>query len=133
MSSAVLDASAFLCLLQGEPGADTVRRAIRTADAVMSAVNLAEVASKLAERGSAPDEIAEAVAEVGIEIVPLDETLAMDVGMLRPLTRAAGLSLGDRACLATARRMGARALTTDGGWAGLQVGVEIVAVRQGGP
>jgi len=48
---------------------------------------------------------------------------------LRPLTRAAGLSLGDRACLALARRRGAAAITADSARAALSLDVEVRSIR----
>ena len=65
------------------------------------------------------------------EVVAFDRDLAFDAGLLLPLTRAAGLSLGDRACLALARRLGARVLTGDRAWARVAdaVGVEVELIR----
>ena len=50
---------------------------------------------------------------------------------LRPTTRAAGLSLGDRTCLALAAELGAPALTADRSWTGIAeaAGVAVQAVR----
>jgi PIN domain nuclease of toxin-antitoxin system len=62
-----------------------------------------------------------------IEIVPMDRALANIVGALRPLTRAAGLSLGDLCCLALAWTGRAVALT-DQAWADLDIGVAIEVV-----
>jgi PIN domain nuclease of toxin-antitoxin system len=49
-------------------------------------------------------------------------------GLMRRETRAVGLSLGDRACLALALRRGAVALTADRAWerAGSGAGVEVI-------
>ena len=44
-------------------------------------------------------------------------------------TRGAGLSLGDRACLALARRLDVTAVTADRAWLGLDVGVDVNAIR----
>jgi PIN domain nuclease of toxin-antitoxin system len=46
-----------------------------------------------------------------------------------PATRGHGLSLGDRACLALARTLGATALTTDRAWRAVDVGVAIEVIR----
>jgi PIN domain nuclease of toxin-antitoxin system len=59
----------------------------------------------------------------------MDEELAVATGLLRAATRAGGLSLGDRACLALAKQRGAVAMTTDRAWAGLRIGVEVRVVR----
>ncbi|MGH8565087.1 MAG: PIN domain-containing protein [Gammaproteobacteria bacterium] len=53
--SAVLDASACLAYLQREAGADVVAEVL-THGAYISAVNLAEVLSKLAEWGRDPEQ-----------------------------------------------------------------------------
>lgn len=50
MSEVVLDASALLALLNREPGHEEIARR-NTSRAAISAVNLSEVAAKLAESG----------------------------------------------------------------------------------
>ena len=110
----VLDASAVLALMDAEPGEEAVAAVLP--GALLSSVNLAEVVSKLAERGMpAAQAHADAVA-LGIDVVAFDGNLALDAGALRPLTRAAGLSLGDRCCLALARSRRAAVLTTETRW-----------------
>lgn len=66
-----------------------------------------------------------------VEHVAPDAALAHDIGMLVPATRAAGLSLGDRACLALARRLGVPALTAERRWAEVAgvAGVEVRLIR----
>ena len=129
MTLAVLDASALLALVLGEPGADKVAMAL--GDAAISAVNLAEVTSQYALRGSAADEIREMMSQFSAYIVPFDEELALAAGALTPVTKPAGLSLGDRACLALALRLGAKALTGDRAWVRIAdaVGVEVELIR----
>ena len=127
----VLDASALLAYVLEEPGADKVEAALR--GSVIHAVNFAEVLSRLAERGSAPEKSMRLFQEAGIlrvlkiDFGALEDTLS--VARLRPLTKHAGLGLGDRYCLALAERLGAPALTADRAWTGLNVGVEIEALR----
>jgi PIN domain nuclease of toxin-antitoxin system len=129
----VLDASALLAYLRDEPGAELVADAIADGVAI-SAVNLAEVLSRAADRGADPAGLAADLADRGllggaieVEVFTLDD--AVEVARLRALTRAGGLSLGDRACLALARRRGARAVTADTAWAEVDAGVELVWVR----
>jgi hypothetical protein len=55
VSSVVLDASASLALLNGEPGADVVEGAMASDGAVISVVNWAEVLSKSVENGVPPE------------------------------------------------------------------------------
>ncbi|MDE2007989.1 MAG: type II toxin-antitoxin system VapC family toxin [Rhodospirillales bacterium] len=115
----VLDASAVLALLGDEPGAEAVLEALPRA--TISTVNLSEVVAKLAERGMPAEAIAAALDGLDLDPRPFEIADAYAAGALRPATRAAGLSLGDRACLALAARLGAPALTADRGWQGLAV------------
>jgi PIN domain nuclease of toxin-antitoxin system len=134
-SRAVLDASALLAYLQGERGADRVGEALSSpGGAAMSAINWAEVLSKLAGIGEAPEGVASRLRGAGLlgtalKIVPADEELAVEIARLRPSTRPAGLSLGDRACLALGRLTNAVVLTSDRAWAPLSLGVKITIVR----
>lgn len=129
----VLDASALLAHLRDEPGADVVAEAIASG-AVISTVNLAEVFSRAADRGEEPAKLAAELTQSGlldgaITVEPFTAADAIDAGRLRPLTRDAGLSLGDRACLALARRLDAPALTADTDWQGVDHGVELRPIR----
>lgn len=125
--AAVLDASALLCLLNGEQGGERVLEALPRA--VIGATNLAEVASKLRERGLSVDEVEDVLGGLRLDIRPLTPAQAYAIGHLRPATRFLGLSLGDRACLALAAELGIPALTADQAWAELEIGVSIELVR----
>ena len=107
----VLDASALLCLLNDEPGADRVAEVLTRS--LIGATNLAEVVSKLRERGLSLDEVKEALGGLHLDVRPLTPGQAMLIGDLRPATRPLGLSLGDRACLALAIELDAEIYTTD--------------------
>jgi Uncharacterized protein conserved in bacteria len=131
--TAVLDASALLALLKGEPGAERVAEALERG-AYLSAVNLAEVLSKLADWGEDPTEAQARMAQVGllgaaVEVLPFTGEDALEVARLRALTRAHGLSFGDRACLALARRLGLPALTAERAWAELDLGIPVEVLR----
>jgi len=131
--TAVLDASALLALLKGEPGAERVAEALEQG-AYLSAVNLAEVLSKLADWGEDPAEAQARMAQVGllgatVEVLPFTGEDALEVARLRALTRAYGLSFGDRACLALARRLGLPALTAERAWAELDLGIPVEVLR----
>lgn len=125
----VLDASALLAAIYDEPGAGVVRDALDSA--TMSTVNLAEVIGKL--RTEAGWSSAEVMA--GLDL-PLDE-VAFDIDMARvagdlvPATRRLGLSLGDRACIATACCLGIPVvMTADAAWAKLRLtDIEVVLIR----
>jgi ribonuclease VapC len=122
---AVLDASALLALLNSERGADVV--AAHLYAAVVSAVNWSETYGALRRAGVDGDALAEGFAETGIEVVPFDADDARAAGEL--VTRDAGLSLGDRACLALARRLDVPAVTADRAWLNVDAGVDVVCVR----
>ena len=128
MDSVVLDASAALAVLKHEPGDDVVKRYVP--GAIMSAVNVAEAGTKLAERGMEEDGVRVAIATLGLEIVAFDGDQAHACSSLRATTRHKGLSLGDRACLVLAKRLGLPALTADRIWAELDVGVEVRLIRE---
>jgi ribonuclease VapC len=131
---AILDASALLAHLRDEPGAAVVGDAIAEGAAI-SAVNLAETLSRAADRGADPSELVKRLTRAGlldgaVVVEPFTAEDAIDVAHLRPLTRDAGLSLGDRACLALARRLEMPALTADTSWLGIaRLGVELVQIR----
>ena len=50
----------------------------------------------------------DAVDPLGLEAIDFDVAGAYECGLLRPLTRGAGLFLADRACLALAKRLASR-------------------------
>ena len=127
MASAVLDASALLAVLNAEPGAEIVVSVL--GDAVVSAVNYAEVVSKLVERGADAAVAREAVASINVVVIAFDLALAERTGALRAQTRRLGLSLGDRACLALAEREGVPAITSDRSWVGAVSNIEVRSIR----
>jgi bifunctional DNA-binding transcriptional regulator/antitoxin component of YhaV-PrlF toxin-antitoxin module len=86
----VLDASAVLALMNAEPGEGEVAAVL--ADAVLGAVNLAEVVSKLAERGMPAAKAHANTLALGLRIAAFDAILARMANVLRPVTRAAGPS-----------------------------------------
>ncbi len=128
MSRVVLDASALLAFLNDEPGAAAAAQALED-DPVMSAVNLAEVASKLVEAGLDAVEVRLMLDGLQVEVVAFDAEAAYGVGALRAATRTAGLPLGDRACVVLGRELGVPVLTADRSWRALRLPVEVVLLR----
>jgi ribonuclease VapC len=127
MPDVVLDASAVLALVGSERGADEVRRILESA--VMSAVNLAEVLTKLADRGLSETAQRRMRARLGFTVRDFDERSAWISAGLRAATRARGLSAGDRACLGLALHEGLPVLTADASWSTVDVGVEVRVIR----
>jgi ribonuclease VapC len=126
VSSFALDSSAILALIKNEPGSDVVVSVLPRA--VMSAVNISEVVSKLVDLNSSTAPLDEALAEGKVEIVPFTESQARLAGELRTATRSRGLSLGDRACLALAQERGLTAVTADSAWVGATA-VPVLLIR----
>ncbi|MBI4280294.1 MAG: type II toxin-antitoxin system VapC family toxin [Armatimonadetes bacterium] len=127
MSKIVLDASALLAFLNEEPGAE--RWASAMGGAAISTVNLAEVVGRLADAGVPEVDIRDALEPLGMEVVDFTPAMAYRAGVLRPVTRDTGLSLGDRACLALAQELGVPVLTADRAWEGLRVPVKVRVMR----
>lgn len=125
----VLDASAVLCLLFSEKGADLVEA--RLGSASLSAVNYTEVLSKLIDRGLAVEEAIADLSDLDITIVATSQEVAEEAARLRTVSREGGLSLGDRFCLALAKSLNVPALTADRAWKAVAkpTGVKIELVR----
>lgn len=92
----VLDASAALAIIQDEPGSEALRQVLP--EAVIGAVNAAEVLAKLIREGVP---VRDAIAALRALHVP---AVAFDPGDAERSARyvAKGVSLGDRCFLATA-------------------------------
>jgi PIN domain nuclease of toxin-antitoxin system len=127
--AAVLDASALLALLRGEPGDARVRQVLQAS--AMTTVNLGEVVGFYARRGATETNTRQLLGRLPIAIFDFGEDLAYAVGLMLPLTSKAGLSFADRACLALARRLSVKALTADRSWSRIaaDVGVEVELIR----
>jgi ribonuclease VapC len=106
-----LDASALLALLLAEPLGETVTAALD--GALLCAVNQAEIVRYYAKPGASRPDIEAMLRPLPITVVPVDAALSYDAGTLR---LPGGLSLGDRYCLALAKREGVSALTAERRW-----------------
>jgi len=123
----VLDASALLALLNGEEGAELVEELLP--QSVISAVNLAEVVTRLVAVGMPKKEIHEILSLLGLKIASFEEEEAFQTGFMYASTGRFGLSLGDRACLALAKVRNARAVTADRVWKQIGGEVEVELIR----
>lgn len=97
----------------------------------MSSLNWAEVIGYYSRSGSSDGDIHALLDPLPIERVPFDEAMAYSAGMMLPITRSAGLSLGDRACLALAASFGVKAVTADRPWKALgsTLGIDVEVIR----
>jgi ribonuclease VapC len=96
----VFDATAVLALLQGEPGADVLRKI--HSEAVVNAVNAAEVLAKLVNRGMSVAEAQAALDALHLETAPFEPAMAE----ISAHYVHKGVSLGDRCFLAAAQVYG---------------------------
>ena len=125
----VLDSSALLALLNRESGANVVRPLVERS--VISSVNCAEVFQRAIALGMEVRDLRVRMESLGLGLLPFTAEDAELTAQLWSTTRRAGLSLGDRACLSLARRLGMPALTADRGWASVDLEVEVRLIRRG--
>lgn len=123
----VLDSSVILANMLQEPGGEVFGNL--TEDFRISTVNLAEIVSKLSERGQSLQIIQRAVSPLVDNSIDLSVSQAIQAGLWRKETKRFGMSMGDRCCLALGLDLGATVYTTDRAWAGLDLGVRVDVVR----
>lgn len=123
----VHDASAVLAMLRGEPGASRVETLL--SGSVISTVNWAEVIGRSVARGVDTDGLAYELMGSGLKIAPFDLAEAERCGRLWSETWRLGLSLADRACLATALVRDLPVLTADRAWNDLDIGIPIESIH----
>jgi PIN domain nuclease of toxin-antitoxin system len=125
--SAVIDTSVMMCVLLGEPGRDRALEAMHGAS--MSSVNVAEVVAKCLERAVAENLVSLLLSSSEIGIVDFVAEDAVLAGQLWARAQKGKFSFGDRACIATAIRLGATAVTADRIWATLDLPCPVELVR----
>ena len=113
----VFDTSVVLAILNEEKGADIGERYM--GQALLSIVNFAEVVTVLALRSN-ESSIRTQIRPFEKKVTHYDQLLALKTGLLIPYTKDYGLSLGDRACLATAMTHNLPVLTADQIWKKLE-------------
>jgi ribonuclease VapC len=126
-SEIVADSSAILALLKQEQIEFIEPR--RLFGAAISTVNLCEIIEKLCAGGLEPAGADAAVERLNLDIIAFTAAHGRVAAHLRRPTQRAGLSLGDRACLALALDLGLPVATADRAWAGVNIGVEVILIR----
>lgn len=127
MKRRVIDTSALMAIFLTEPGQE--RAAQLSQRAALSSVNFSETFAKCMER-SVPLELAHSyIRDANIEIVHFDAQQARVAAELFAVTRKGVLSLGDRACIATATRRNATVVTADRIWADLDLPCPVELIR----
>jgi ribonuclease VapC len=127
VTEAVLDASALLAFLLNEPGGSKVAAVITRS--CISAVNLGEVISKMVQYGRPLDAVAYQIERLQIPVIPFDAEQAKVLASLWKASRAAGLSLADRACLGLGMQRQLPVMTTDRQWLKADVGAKVELIR----
>lgn len=130
MNKVIFDASALLALINNEQGANKLEPLI--GNIVMSSVNVTEVAGKIYDiLGNNNEEQCKLSIEPFIHsIIEFDKTQCYIAASLKNQTKHKGLSLGDRACLATALQLGLPVYTADKIWAELDLpNIKIKLIR----
>lgn len=115
----LLDSSALIALLKKESGYEMVADVI--ANSAISSVNLSELVAVLARTGVSEEDIDVIISDLVPEIIPFCEDISIKAGKLAKLTQNYGLSLGDRACLATAIIAQLPVYTADKAWVELDI------------
>lgn len=111
--SVVVDASALLAYLQGEPGAEVVEEAL-TGGARCGTANWSEVAQKVRAADRDWDLVRALLVSFDLALEPV--TAEDAEWAAERWNRGEGLSLADRLCLALAARRDEVALTADTAW-----------------
>ncbi|MGD0134967.1 MAG: type II toxin-antitoxin system VapC family toxin [Bryobacteraceae bacterium] len=124
----VLDSSAVLALLGLEPGHEHLTGLLERS--IISAVNLAEIANKLARETPSVPAVRQLLAHMELTVVEWTEDLAYLSAEFTQFNKSHGLSLGDRACLTLAKHLRATAVTSDRAWRRIpSLGVRIMIFR----
>ena len=110
----VFDASALLCFLQGESGADVVEERLLDGDSYCGAANWSEIAQKLIAAGRDWELARALLSSYGLDVAPV--TAHDAEWAARRWRRGQGLSLADRLCMALGARLQADVWTADASW-----------------
>jgi ribonuclease VapC len=124
----ILDSTALIAFVGSESGAQRVAGLLQ--NSAVSAVNLAETANKLLEKGFSQAEVRDFLAKLEVQVEDWTEAMAYQSAEFTQFSKSHGLSLGDRACLTLAKHLRATAVTSDRTWRRLpSLGVRIMIFR----
>lgn len=116
-------------VVNAEPGFETVMELLETRQNFLSTVNLEEILTKCVDCKREIQWVNELINKLEISVIPFDKKSAIDSANFRQTTKSKGLSLGDRACLATAKILQATAITADKVWCQLDLDIKIKCIR----
>lgn len=128
MSKIIFDASALIALFAKEEGYLFIKKHMK--DAVISSVNIAEVYKYCIEVQGLQKDDAETVIKLSdIKIIDFGHDQALISANIINKTKAHGLSLEDRACIALAIFKNYPILTYDKIWKKLELDVQFIMAR----
>lgn len=116
-------ASGVFAYLQQVPGREVVANVF--AGAAISSMNWSEVLQKSLACGLDVAGLLDVLSALGLPAVPFAAEDAEAAATLWPATRAPGLLLGDRACLALGLQRRCPVLTADRSWQPLSLGLDV--------
>jgi ribonuclease VapC len=123
----ILDSSAVLAVLFGEPGAGRVVGVLR--GGVVPAIIYAEILSKLVERGMAFCVAQKECDDLGTVVLPMSQAQAEAAARLTTLGKLSGLSLAERTCIGIALDLDQEVMTADRKWAIVPHGAKVTLIR----
>ena len=123
----IFDSSAILALLNEETGKEIASENLDRA--IVSTINITEVATVLIRKGLNSKEIFNLLKETFLHIEDFDLEQSFIAASIDEVTKNRGLSLGDRACLALAKSKNLPVLTADKAWKELDIEVKIKLIR----
>ena len=127
MSDVILDASAFLALINKEQGYEIVQNVIN--NSIMSAVNAAEVIAELHCKLNILIKDAEKIVTSLTKVEDFNYKQAVMAASLKKQTMQFGLSLGDRVCLTLGIELGLPVYTANKIWGNLDLNAKIIVIR----
>lgn len=123
--SVVLDSSAVLAWLQGEPGGDAIRDLLH--GGTITSANWSEVLQKIRQHGRDPHETGLLLRSLGLDVADVTRLDGERAAQLRDKQNP--LSLGDRLCLSVAYRLGLPVVTTESRWKKSKAGIDVRVIR----
>jgi len=125
--TAVLDASIVIRFLNQEKGWEKILP-ILEGKVCMSSLNVTEFYTWCIRQEKGMSVGQEMIGEMDIQIIDFDSELAELATQIYLKTKPFGLSLGDRACLCTAKKMKSKVYTCDKIWSKVSQDFEVVVL-----
>lgn len=128
MSKVVFDASALIALFAKENSYRLIKKHMK--DGIISSVNIAEVYKYCIETQGLTEEEAKTLIRLSdIRIIDFCPDQALISAKICNKTKAYGISLGDRACIALAMLKNYPILTCDKIWQKLDLDIQFIMAR----